>query len=105
MAQNTQSGRPRKRFWRTTRKRVERYLEEYRAGVHIGGRKDGQELTEKEKGNILGYLQCLSDQAGAYKYNKAKKAGATKDEAAEYSRIIGKGGEEILEKAKKRKKK
>jgi hypothetical protein len=40
-----------------------------------------------------------------YKYGKAKEAGATKEEAAAYSKIIGKGGEEILEKVAKRSKK
>lgn len=104
MAKNTQNSAPRKRFWRLTSRRAADYAEEYKNGVHIGGKKDGQELTAVEKGKIQGYFQCLSDQAGAYKYNKAKKAGADKDEAAEYSQIIGKGGEEILEKAKKRKK-
>ena len=94
----------RKRWWRLTSRRAADYAEQYKNGVHIGGKKDGQELTEGEKGEIRGYFRCLSDQAGAYKYNKAKKAGADKDEAAAYSQIIGKGGEEILEKAKKRKK-
>ena len=99
-----QKGAPRKRYWRATKKRAESYAEEYKQGVHIGGKKDGQELSEKEKGKRQGYFQCLSDQAGHFKYNKAKSAGATKDEAAEYSQIIGKGGESILEKVKKRKK-
>ena len=104
MANKNQSATPRKRFWRLTSRRAADYAEQYKLGVHIGGKKDGQELTEAEKGTMRGYFQCLSDQAGAYKYNKAKNAGADKDEAAAYSQIIGKGGEEILEKAKKRKK-
>ncbi len=102
---NTQASAPRQRFWRTTRNRAADYAEESRNGVHIGGKRDGQELSEREKGKRQGYFQCLSDQAGHYKYNKAKKAGASKDEAAEYSRIIGKGGDHILENAKNRKKK
>ena len=104
MAENKKNTAPRKRFWRLTSRRAADYAEQYKLGVHIGGKKDGQELTEAEKGTMRGYFQCLSDQAGAYKYNKAKGVGANKDEAAEYSRIIGKGGESILEKAKKRKK-
>lgn len=95
----------RQRYWRATKNRAADYAEEYKNGVHMGGRKDGQELSEREKGKRQGYFQCLSDQAGHYKYNKAKKVGANKDEAAEYSRIIGKGGDEILERAKNRKKK
>ena len=89
MAENTQNNAPKKRFWRLTSRRAADYAEQYKLGVHIGGKKDGQELTEGEKGKM---------------YNKAKNAGADKDEAAAYSQIIGKGGEEILEKAKKRKK-
>ena len=104
MADKKQNSAPRKRFWRLTSRRAADYAEQYKNGVHIGGKKDGQELTDTDKATMRGYFQCLSDQAGAYKYNKAKKAGANKDEATEYSQIIGKGGEEILEKAKKRKK-
>ena len=104
MAENTQNNAPRKRFWRATKNRAADYAEEYKQGVHIRGKKEGEELSEREKGKRQGYFQCLSDQAGHYKYNKAKSAGADKDEAAAYSQIIGKGGEEILEKAKKRKK-
>ena len=95
----------RKRYWRSTKKRAQIYAEESRNGVHMEGKKNGHELSEREKGKRQGYFQCLSDQAGHYRYNKAKKAGATKDAAAEYSFIIGKGGEDILEKAKKNKKK
>jgi hypothetical protein len=50
-------------------------------------------------------MLAQSDNAGMHKYKKAMDAGATKDEARAYSKIIGKGGEEILEKATKRKKK
>lgn len=101
---NAQENAPRQRFWRTTKNRAADYAEEYKQGVHMRGKKEGEELSEREKGKRQGYFQCLSDQAGQFKYNKAKNAGASKDEAAEYSRIIGKGGEEILEKAKKRNK-
>ncbi|MBQ7323165.1 MAG: hypothetical protein IJW96_01205, partial [Clostridia bacterium] len=87
---------PRQRYWRANRTRASDYAESYKNGVHMSGRKEGQELSEGEKGEIRGYFRCLSDQAGHYKYNKARKAGASKDEAAEYSRIIGKGGEYIL---------
>ena len=105
MANKTQNTAPRKRFWRATKNRAADYAEEYKNGIHMRGKKEGEELSEREKGKRQGYFQCLSDQAGHFKYNKAKKAGANKDEATEYSQIIGKGGEEILEKAKKRKNK
>ena len=107
MANKNQSGAQmsRQRFWRTTKNRAKDYAEEYKNGIHMSGKKEGEELSEREKGKRQGYFQCLSDQAGHFKYNKAKKAGANKDEAAEYSRIIGKGGDEILENAKKRKSK
>lgn len=95
----------RERWWRSTKRRADDYAKEMKNGVHMRGKKDGEELSEKERGRRIGYFECLSDQAGHYKYNKAKAAGATKEEAAAYSRIIGKGGEEILENAKKRKKK
>lgn len=101
---NKKSNTPRQRFWRTTKNRAADYAEECRNGVHIGGKRDGHELSEREKGKRQGYFQCLSDQAGQYKYNKAKKAGASKEDAAEYSRIIGKGGDEILARAKSKKK-
>ena len=104
MGNNEQGTKPRQRWWRTTKKRAQHYVDQMRAGVHIGGKKDGQELTATDKAEAKGYFKCLSDQAGQYKYNQAKAAGATKDEAAKYSFIIGKGGEEILEKARKRKK-
>ena len=104
MAEKKQDAQPRQRYWRTTKKRAEIYAEEYKNGVHMYGKKEGQELTEKEKAKMRGYFQCLSDQAGHYKYNKAKKAGATKEEAAEYSRTIGKSGESIWDKIFKRKK-
>lgn len=104
MANKTQNSAPRKRFWRLTSRRAADYAEEYKQGVHMRGKKEGQELTDVEKARMQGYFQCLSDQAGAYKYNKAKKAGATKEEAAEYSRSIGKSGESIWDKIFKRKK-
>ena len=103
MANKTKA--PRQRFWSATKNRAADYAEEYKNGIHMRGKKEGEELSEREKGKRQGYFQCLSDQAGHYKYNKARKAGADKDSAAEYSRIIGKGGESILENAKKRKSK
>lgn len=93
-----------KRWWRATKNRAKDYAEEYQKKIHIRGKKEGQELSEREQGRRQGYFECLSDQAGHFKFNKAKAAGATEEEAIEYSRIIGKGGEDIIEKAKKRKK-
>lgn len=100
-----ESNQPRKRFWRATRNRAQDYAKECAEGVHIRGKKKGQELSDLERGKRRGYFECLSDQAGHYKYNQAKAAGATKDEAAEYSRTIGKDGNKLLDKIKAKKKK
>ena len=69
------------------------------------GDKKDQPLDDYNKGLRSGYMLAQSDNAGMHKYKKARDAGATKEEAAAYSRIIGKGGEEMLEKIVKRGKK
>lgn len=95
----------RERRWMKPSKRAQGYAEERKSGIHKRGDKKDQPLDDYNKGLRSGYLLAQSDNAGMHKYGVAKNAGATKEEAAAYSRIIGKGGEEILEAAKKRNKK
>lgn len=78
------------RRWFVPSKRAKGYAEERKAKVHQRGQKEGQELTEYEKGLRSGYLQCQSDHAGVYKYKKALAEGKTKDEAKAISRQKGK---------------
>lgn len=77
------------RRWLTPNKRAKNYAAERKAKVHQRGPKEGQELTEYEKGLRSGYLQCQSDHAGAYKYHEAIKAGKSKEEAKRISREKG----------------
>ena len=101
----TEQVEQRERKWLKPTKRAAGYAEERKKGVHMRGPKKGQELDAYNKGLRSGYLLAQSDNAGMHKYSVAKNAGATKEEAAAYSRIIGKGGEDILEAVKKRSKK
>ena len=87
---NKQSIGERIRKWFSPRKRAASYAAERKNSVHMGGPKEGQELTEYEKGLRSGYLLCQSDHAGQYKYQKARNEGKTKEEAAKISRTIGK---------------
>ena len=95
----------RERKWMKPSRRAKGYAEERKKGVHERGPKKDQPLDDYNKGLRLGYMLAQSDNAGMHKYKVARDKGATKEEAAAYSRIIGKGGEEILEKAEKRSKK
>ena len=101
----TEQVEARERKWLKPTKRASGYAEERKKGVHMRGPKKGQELDAYNKGLRSGYLLAQSDNAGMHKYKVARDKGATKEEAAAYSRFIGKGGEEILEKAEKRSKK
>ena len=92
----------RERKWMKPSKRAQGYAEERKKGIHERGPKKDEPLDDYNKGLRSGYMLAQSDNAGMHKYKKARDAGATKEEAAAYSRIIGKGGEEILEKAAKR---
>ena len=74
------------RRWYSPRKRAESYANERKAKVHQGGPKEGQALTEYEKGLRSGYLQCQSDHAGEYKYKRARDEGYTKEESAAISK-------------------
>ena len=69
-----EEGKPKKsydpnvRYWRKPSKRAKEYAEERKSAVHIKGNKEGQPLSEYEKGVRSGYLQCQSDHAGAFIY-------------------------------------
>jgi hypothetical protein len=78
------------RRWMKPQTRAKGYAEERKARVHQRGDKEGQELSDYDKGLRSGYLLCQSDHAGAYKYSKAIKEGKSKEEAAAISRKIGK---------------
>lgn len=78
------------RRWIMPSKRAKGYAEERKAKVHQRGAKEGQELSEYDKGIRSGYLLCQSDHAGAYKYKKALDEGKNKEEAARLSKIKGK---------------
>lgn len=54
------------------------------------GPKEGQELSEYDKGLRSGYLLARSDEAGMYKYKKALNEGKSKEEARAISRRKGK---------------
>ena len=95
----------RERKWMKPSVRAKGYASERKKGLHERGDKKDQPLDDYNKGLRSGYMLAQSDNAGMHKYKKARDAGATKEEAAAYSRIIGKGGEEILEKIVKRGKK
>ena len=85
--------------------RAKGYAEERKTGIHQRGDKKDQPLDDYNKGLRSGYMLAQSDNAGMHKYKKVRDAGGTKDEAKAYSKIIGKGGEDILEKIQKRNKK
>ena len=78
------------RRWMKPSKRAKGYAEERKDKVHKFGPKEGEELTEYDKGIRSGYLLCQSDHAGMYKYKKARDEGKSKEEAAIISRQKGK---------------
>lgn len=59
---------PNRRYWRRPKDRGKQYAEDLRAKVHTDKYKEGQPLSEYEKGVRSGYLQCQSDHTGAYTY-------------------------------------
>ncbi len=81
----------RERRWLTPNKRAKGYAEERKAKVHMRGDKEGEELTDYDKGLRSGYLLCQSDHAGAFKYKDALDRGLSKAEARKLSKQIGKG--------------
>lgn len=78
------------RRWMKPSKRAKGYAEERRAKVHQRGEKEGQELSEYDKGIRSGYLLCQSDHAGMYKFKKALGEGKSLEEATAISRKKGK---------------
>ena len=78
------------RRWIFPSRRAKGYAEERKAKVHQRGPKEGEELTEYDKGLRSGYLLCQSDHAGAYKYKKALSEGKSKEKAAQISWEKGK---------------
>lgn len=81
---------PRFRRWIKPNDRAENFANELKAKVHIKGKKAGQPLTEAEIFLRKGALLIQSDHAGLYKYKKALDEGKSKEEAAAYSKEIGK---------------
>ena len=78
------------RRWIFPSRRAKGYASERKTDVHQRGPKEGEKLTEYDKGLRSGYLLCQSDHAGAYKYKKALSEGKDKEEAARLSKIKGK---------------
>ena len=79
-----------RRKWFHPNKRASSYASERKAKVYQRGPKEGQELSEYDKGLRSGYLLARSDEAGMYKYKKALNEGKSKEAAREISRRKGK---------------
>lgn len=78
------------RRWSVPSKRAKGYADDLRAKVHTYGKKEGEELTNKEFALRMGYLQAQNDNAGIYKYKKALAEGKSKEQAVKISRQRGK---------------
>ena len=87
---NKNSDKYKERRWSVPSKRAKGYADDLRAKVHTYGKKEGEELTNKEFALRMGYLQAQNDNAGIYKYMKALAEGKSKDEAIKISRRRGK---------------
>lgn len=79
-----------KRRWFHPGKRAERFASERKSGVYQNKKKEGQQLTEYDKGVRSGYLLARSDEAGMFKYKQALEYGMSPDDAAAISRRKGK---------------
>lgn len=79
-----------KRRWLVPSKRAKSYAEERKNGVHMRGEKNGEKLTDFDKGMRSGYLLSQSDNAGIYKYKKALAEGKSKSQAKAISQKKGK---------------
>lgn len=77
------------RKWLVPSKRAKGYAEERKLKVHKFGKKQGEELTEYDKGIRSGYLLCQSDHAGMFKFKKALDEGKDIQEARKISRKKG----------------
>ena len=78
-----------RRKWLKPSKRGAGYAEERKLGVHQRGENKGKPLDDYNKGVRSGYMLAQSDNAGMYRYSQARKAGYTREEAAEFSRQKG----------------
>lgn len=87
---NAAAGNYSERKWLVPSKRAKGYAEERKLKVHKFGKKQGEELTEYDKGIRSGYLLCQSDHAGMYKFKKALDEGKDVKEAREISKRKGK---------------
>jgi len=86
---NASAGNYNERKWLVPSKRAKGYAEERKLKVHKFGKKQGEELTEYDKGIRSGYLLCQSDHAGMFKFKKALGEGKDIKEAREISRKKG----------------
>ncbi len=77
------------RRWMKPSKRAEGYAKDRKAKVHTYGPKEGQELTEYDKGIRSGYLLCQSDHAGMFRYRQAMEAFDDKEYAKQFSKEKG----------------
>lgn len=77
------------RKWLVPSKRAKGYAEERKLKVHKFGKKQGEELTEYDKGIRSGYLLCQSDHAGMFKFKKALDEGKDVKEARRISKQKG----------------
>ena len=78
------------RKWLKPSVRAKGYAEERKMGIHQRGKNKDKPLDDYNKGLRSGYMLAQSDNAGMYRYKKARDAGLNKVEAAEYSRKKGK---------------
>ncbi len=78
------------RRWMKPTKRAKGYADERKSKIHKFGPKEGEELTEYDKGLRSGYLLCQSDHAGIYKFKKALGEGKPYEEAVRISKTKGK---------------
>lgn len=69
------------RRWMRPTKRAKGYAEERKSKVFKYGDRQGEELDDYRKGLCSGYLLCMSDHAGVYKFKKAIAEGKSAEEA------------------------
>ena len=67
------SNRYKERRWMKPSKRAKGYAEERKLSVHKFGKKEGEELTEYDKGLRSGYLLCQSEEAFEISKTKGKR--------------------------------
>ena len=83
------AGEKRERKWLKPSRRAKGYAEERKAGIHLRGDKKDQPLDDYNKGLRSGYMLAQSDNAGMYRYQMARNAGFSKEEAGKFSREKG----------------